>query len=300
MAVPPALATSVVGYNGDDGRRWLAGLPGTVAGLARRWSLTIGEPFPPGTCALVVRAQRGEARLVLKVPFVDDETRSEPDALRLWDGDGAVRLLDDDPATGALLLEHLAPGTPLADEPDRDAAVVVACDLARRLRRVAPAGHRFPAAAELGRLWAVELPDRWVAAGRPVAADVVDRAVAAAGRVAVVAASEAVVVVNRDLHLGNVLAAEREPWLVIDPKPLVGEPAFDAGHLVGDAVADDPTPRRVARLVALVADGLEADEGRVRDWALVRALEVALDPGAVGEPADGRRRLAEVLAGQAG
>jgi streptomycin 6-kinase len=118
--------------------------------------------------------------------------------------------------------------------------------------------------------------------------------------VAVLAAGEAVVVVNRDLHLGNVLAAEREPWLVIDPKPLVGEPAFDAGHLVGDAVADDPSPRRVARLVALVADGLEADEGRVRDWALVRALEMALDPGAVGEPADGRRRLAEVLAGQAG
>src|SRR5262249_9312364 len=79
--------------------------------------------------------------------------------------------------------------------------------------------------------------------------------------------------VNRDAHLLNILAAEREPWLLIDPKPLVGEAAFDGGWLLIDLLLRDLTAGRARGLAARVGDGLGVDAGRVRAWALVRSAE---------------------------
>ena len=84
------------------------------------------------------------------------------------------------------------------------------------------------------------------------------------------------VIANRDFHLGNVLSAERSPWLVIDPKPLAGEPAFDAGHLALTLVSDRPTTDRAGAVVRTVAASLGQSPDRVRAWAYVRAVENAL------------------------
>ncbi|MGH9612614.1 MAG: aminoglycoside phosphotransferase family protein [Bryobacteraceae bacterium] len=88
--------------------------------------------------------------------------------------------------------------------------------------------------------------------------------------------SDTPVVVNRDAHLGNILAAEREPWLLIDPKPLVGDGTFDAGYLLLDRLGDAPTPARAAELVERIAEGLDAEPGRIQGWGLLRAVENAL------------------------
>jgi streptomycin 6-kinase len=301
VAIPANLAATAVDWNGPAGRLWLARLPGLVADLADEWSLELGSPYPDGNCALVLRASRAGEAVVLKVSWPDEETRPEPDALRLWNGDGSVRLLAADERRGALLLERLEPGTPLGDHPDREEALAIACGLVRRLRRRPAPVHRFHEAEGLARHAATGLRRRWTAAGEPFEQALVDAAVGAVEALLSAPSTEPPVVVNRDLHLGNVLAAEREPWLVIDPKPLVGEPAFDGGHLLADALESDATVDRVEQASVLIADGLGVSPDRLWAWALVRAVDFAVWAYEVGEDEPGGRlNLARSLTRLAG
>ena len=125
LEIPDEVVRMNLSANGAAGRAWLGSLPGLVEELTDRWSLTIGPAFAGGAVGFVAPAERrGGDRLVLKVSFVDEETRHEPDALRHWDGDGAVRLVDAEPARGALLLERLEPGTALGDHLDQPPAAL--------------------------------------------------------------------------------------------------------------------------------------------------------------------------------
>jgi streptomycin 6-kinase len=298
MARELAIPTSVVEMMRvcDGGPAWLEALPDLVAAACERWQLTLGPPYPGGCVAYVAPADRRDGtRAVLKVTFVDEETRAEADALRLWDGDGAARLLDADAALGALLLERLEPGTPLLAEPDREAALATGCRLLRRLWRPLPPGQAFPLVSELVARLADDFPVEQERLGRPLPPMLVDAASALARDFA--AGDGRVVVANRDFHLGNVLAAAREPWLAIDPKPLAGEPAFDTGHLVRDALSRETLDRASARrIVDRVAGELDVDRARVRAWALVRAVDDALwNLGRLSEDAAWDAACARVL-----
>jgi streptomycin 6-kinase len=274
LEIPDEVVRMNLSANGAAGRAWLGSLPCLVDELTDRWSLTIGPAFTGGAVGFVAPAERhGGERLVLKVSFVDEETRHEPDALRLWDGDGAVRLVDADPARGALLLERLEPGTPLADHPDRSAAIEIACSLLKRLWRPVPDGHPFPLVRDLAARLADELPWRFDRQDRPFDERLLRRAVDLCRGLAV--SSEAVLA-NRDFHLWNVLAAEREPWLVIDPKPLVGERAFDTGHLLRTLLPERLDLGSVDTIVGRLANELELEPAHVRRWAFVRSVDDAL------------------------
>jgi streptomycin 6-kinase len=274
--VPAEVRTIVPQVFGDRGRAWLAALPDTVAELADRWGLTLGTAYGGGTHALVVPADRHDGvAAVLKVPVVDDENAAEWYALRAYDGDGAVRLLAYDPPTGALLLERAEPGHSLLTLADRVEAVRIMCALLVRLRRPVPADHPCPAVPALAARWADWFPaaaERH-ATGLPsaVLAEAVDWARRFAG--ADPCDGAGAVLVNRDTHLGNVLAAAREPWLLIDPKPLVGEPAFDGGWLMIDLLNQGEPGSAALDWCARIGDGLGVPADRVRGWALCRAVE---------------------------
>jgi len=264
-----------VSANGAAGRAWLGSLPGLVEELTDRWSLTLGPAFAGGAVGFVAPAERRDGeRLVLKVSFVDEETEHEPDALRHWDGDGAVRLVDADPARGALLLERLEPGTPLGDHPDRSEAIGIACSLLRRLWRPVPDDHRFSLVRDLASRLADELPGRFVRQARPFDERLLRTAVDLCRDLA--GSSGEAVLANRDFHLWNVLAAEREPWLAIDPKPLVGERAFDTGHLVRTLLPDRIDLGSVDAIVGRLGAELELEPAHVRRWAFVRSVDDAL------------------------
>ncbi len=280
------------------GERWLAELPATVRRLATAWHLELGPPYLGGSHALVLAVRRAGWDGALKVPLRDDENRYEGQALRVYAGDGAVRLYEYDESTGAMLLEQ-AQDSPLSDHPDGDdAGLLVLCGLCRRLRCTPPAGVPFPRVVELARAWSDMMsgtlsgnPAAIPAEARPMVAVAADLAADYADHPMGIE-----MLINRDAHPENVLAAEREPWLLIDPKPLVGEIAFEAGHPLlnrlgvprpyhGSSatplVAGEPgsprahlgTPRRVIELAALLGRGLGADPQRVRGWALIRAAE---------------------------
>jgi len=272
-ALPCEVRANVLRVFGDRGRAWIDGLPALVAGLARRWELRLdSRSYGGGTHSLVLAATRADGSpALLKVPVLDDENRHEADALRAYAGDGAALLYAADPESGALLMERLEPGTPLMDHPDREGAIDVACGLLRRLRRPVPADHPFPRVGALVRHWAAALPARQVRHGGPVPPRELAAVLAAVESLRAPAGPD--VLVNRDAHLLNILAAEREPWLLIDPKPLVGEAAFDGGWPLIDLLLRDLTAGRARVLATRVGDGLGVDAGRVRAWALVRSAE---------------------------
>ncbi len=283
IPIPAETRQLVVDWHGEAGERWLAALPGVVHAVMTRWRLSLaGTPFEGGSASLVLPVTQATGEpAVLKVPFADEENKREADALRHYDGAGVVRLYQDDADTGALLLERLDPGTPLGDHPDADEAL--ACALIRRLWRAPARSHPFPAVHVEAASWRAKL----LAARRtadPRLPDALLRASIDAADMLLApppaASCREDVVVNRDAHLGNILAARREPWLLIDPKPLVGERAFDAGFLVLDRLdhlpADaDPSPDAAHALVRTLASHLDVDPARVRAWALVRAMENA-------------------------
>ncbi len=275
IRVPDTFAADTLAREGEAARPWLARLPGLVGELCGRWGLRVtGDPMH-GYLALVVPVLRGEAGYALKVSWIDDETVNEAAALALWDGAGAVRLIDADDAAGALLLEWLDPRRRLA-EADLSVAVPVAGRLLRRLAVPVPAEWDARPVPGL-RQWALDLaarlPGLWRATGRPFP----ERRLGAAAEVAAALAPRAGgLIANRDLHYQNVLAGEREPWLVIDPKVMRGDAEFGLAPLLWRRLGEAGGPAGLRhRFDALVDEaGLDAD--LARGWTLLRAVDYQL------------------------
>ncbi len=232
------------------------------------------------TCSWVAPARRADGwPVVLKVGMPHLEGEHEIAGLHFWNGDPTVRLLDADDDLGAMLLERCEPGTSLRALPDAEQDVVIAA-LLRRLWRAPVAPHPFRALSVMLDHWrdeALARRDAW-----PDAALVGDglRLFEELGR-----SASGDVLLATDLHAGNVLRAEREPWLVIDPKPFVGGRAFDATqHLLNCRARLGADP---AGTIGRFSDLLEVDSDRVRQWTFAR---VAVESGR------GRRREAVELA----
>lgn len=269
----PASLRHIVAEAGEAGERWLESLPGLVEEAARRFGVRVGRPgdtrisfVAPATCADGTAA-------VLKLTFPEAESAGEADALRLWDGDGAVRLLASAPDLSALLLERLEPGTSLWELPEEEANPIAAAILPRLWMPV-PEPHPFPVLRVEAARWAEEIPRLWERRGRPYERRLAEEAAALAAELAASVGED--VLLHQDFHGGNVLAARREPWLAIDPKPIVGDRAFDTASLVRDRrdeLAADPDPaRRVARRIDFLCGELGLDRARVRGWGVVHAL----------------------------
>lgn len=276
--LPRNLACSADEDETDPARRqWIAGLPSVVADLARRWSLQLGRPFQPGGSAAWVAPARTAAgeRVVLKVGWQHEEARHEADGLRAWAGRGAVRLHESlvTGTTAALLIEACEPGIPLSQALPGGEQDAVLAGLLRRLWIEPPAGLPFRPLEVMCDRWAGEFDDDYAAAAAR-GQDLLDPGLARAGmelfRQLPRTAGRSVLLCT-DLHHGNVLSAAREPWLVIDPKPYVGDPAYDPlQHMLNfpGRLAADPAgfARRMAGLL-----GLDAE--RLRQWLFARCVQ---------------------------
>lgn len=259
-----------------DGLAWLERLPHLLRDLEQRWSLTVGPPFDGAEVSTAwvapVRCADGSSA-VLKVVFPHMEGKHEIAGLRVWDGDGTVRVLEADESVWAMLLERCEPGTRLRSLPEDEQDVVIAA-LLRRLWLEPPAHHQFRQLSVMVESWVEEtLVDeaRWpdpglVREGLGVFAELVQAR-----------AADDEVLLATDLHAGNVLSAKREPWLVIDPKPFVGDPAYDATqHLMNCEARMHTAPHEtIARFAGL----LDVDTDRVRLWMFARSAAERRDEG---------------------
>ncbi len=276
LVIPRHLVTAA---RRDSRQWWLATLPATVADLEQRWSLKVSRPFQPGGQTAWVAPARSAAGadVVLKLAWRLTEAAHEADSLRMWNGEGAVRLheVEHFEHTIALLLERCRPGNTLANLPEDEQDVVVA-DLLRRLWRHPPPGHPFRPLSVMCNQWAGEFEAK--TAAKPVTIDpgMVREGIALFRDLPASAPDH--VLLCTDLHAGNVLAAERQPWLVIDPKPYVGDPAYDLlQHILNCPSRLRSDPQGLARRVADLA-GVEP--ARVVLWLFARCVQESADwPG---------------------
>jgi streptomycin 6-kinase len=248
-------------------------LPELVDRCVERWSLRLGEPFTDAQVSLTVPATTSTGvDAVLKIAWPHRESEHEADALRLWAGNGAVRLLEHDTGSNSMLLERCLPGTHLS-ELDGDDALDVLIELLPRL--LVPAGEPFTTLADEAAWWLGYLDEWWERAGRPFSTRLVGAAAEALRDLPGSGPDESVLL-HQDLHGDNVLRAQREPWLAIDPKPLVGERAFSAAPIIRSYELghdERSVQRRLDRLSAEV--GL--DRERARLWAMAQTIAWSMD-----------------------
>jgi streptomycin 6-kinase len=212
---------------------------------------------------------------VVKVQLPDDvESEHEAEALRFWDGRGAVRLLAHEPAERALLIERCVPGVPLGNSYD-DEEIAVAAAVMRRLWRAASDDVPWRRLELEAERWLVEIPAHWARHGQPFERRLLDAGLDALRTLG--PTQEDVVLCHQDLHGGNILRAEREPWLAIDAKPIVAERAYDTVALVRDLGPHGLTLGDVRRRLDVLSELLELDRERMRGWGVAKHLAWGLD-----------------------
>ena len=221
---------------------------------------------------LVAPARTGGGEdVVLKVQEPHRESEHEAEALRVWDGDGAIRLLDEEPEEHALLLERCVPGTPLSAA-GVETALDVFVELLPRLWK--PAGSPFRPLAVEAAWWADSLEATWERFGRPFERKLLDAALEALRELPPTQGPQ--VLLHQDLHGDNVLAAQREPWLAIDPKPLAGEREFGIAPIVRSRELGHSRAEVLGRFDRLVSD-LSLDRERARGWTIAQTIARAFD-----------------------
>jgi streptomycin 6-kinase len=300
LDLPSSFIQAIITMHGARGRAWLAGLPATLAACAERWDLRIEPNFANLTYHFVapgVRLRDGQP-VVVKICAPTGEFAREAAALRHFAGQGMAQLLAEDPAREVMLLERLVPGTPLRLMADDAQATHIAADVMRALWRPPPAAPAFPSVADwhqgFARLHAHypdgtgPFPPRLVAEAEEMYAWLM-------------ATAGPPVLLHGDLHHDNILAAERMPYLGIDPKGLVGEAAYEVGSWLRNWLPDllaQPDPGAIlARRVAQFAEELGFARARVRGWAVYQAILSAwADVEDFGEPSAAMLTCAELLA----
>jgi len=271
LVVPEDLARAAAA-EGREG--WLAELPVLVERIAAGWHIEVDDPFLPGGQTAWVAPSRGDAGrdLVLKVCWPHPEAAHEADGLRTWDGAGAVLLYRAAELAEAtvLLLERCRPGTQLRAAAAGEHDLVIA-SLLRRLWIEPPPGHCFRPLAQMCGYWAGRYEQRSRSERSCLKAPVANDGIRLLRELPRHGGDA--VLLHTDLHAGNVLSAERERWLAIDPKPYVGDPSYDVTQHIFNAVFVEGAD--AGCLASRMASLLDLDLDRILLWLFARAVEAS-------------------------
>ncbi len=274
IEMPEEFVRNTIEREGEPGAAWLTELPTLVDELLGRWGcVPDGEVMHGGVGVVVPVRRRAEGTAVLKVSFPHPGNVHEPDAFAAWGGRGAVLLHERDDERFAMLLERVQAST-LAEVEDGDEVVTVAGRINRRLAIPAPPG--LPRLRDQADAWEEQLRKDARELTHALSHGVVDAAVAT---VRELGRAQPDALVHGDLHARNILRADREPWLAVDPKGYAGDPAHDGGTLLKSRAltlleADD-LRKAVRRVLDVFAQAAELDRERVLRWAQFHAVQAA-------------------------
>lgn len=256
----------------DGGAKWLSQLPSLIEAAADRFSLLeLGVPYSRANVSYVLPARQESRDVILKIQFPNPECLHETDALELWNGNGAIKLLDHDPELHALILEPCVPGTSLAESAEQDKIGVIS-GLLKEL--MVPAGPPFRTLEAEVRDWIFDLKQKRERLRNDSKIRLVDAALN--GFDVLLQDTPPPILLHQDLHGGNILAAQRTPWLAIDPKPLVGDPAFALSPVVRSFELGHSRQQTLYRLDRL-SEELGIDRDRARLWSIGQTAAWSLE-----------------------
>jgi streptomycin 6-kinase len=255
-----------------DGEKWLAELPELLDQAARRWDLQLGAPFMLSYNYVCAAARRDGNEAVLKIGVPNRELTSEINTLRVYNGQGACRLLEAQAERGMLLLERLRPGTMLATLQDDDQATEIAADVMKKIHRPVPQQEGFLSL----RGWFDELKTLrpHFAGGTGPFSEKTFATVEGLIR-DLFAEGRPQVLLHGDFHHFNILSSERG-WLVIDPKGVAGAPEYDTGPLLTNpfnvVLSESEALQRTRRRMAILCERLGFERERLWAWALCHCV----------------------------
>jgi streptomycin 6-kinase len=275
MRLPDPFLRNIRNSFGVEGERWLAELPELLNKAARRWGLSLGEPFLLSYNYVCAATRADGTQAVLKIGVPNRELKSEMTALRLFDGEGACRLLEADDENYAYLLERLYPGQMLVEMQDDEARTHIACEVMTRLWRPAPPELPFIPLSD----WFVELDKLRPGYGGgtgPFPAWLVERVEAFLPDL--LHPSNPQMLIHGDFHHFNVLNSERSEcgWLAIDPKGVVGPVGYEAGPLLINPWAEflklENPVGIIERRLAILSEHTGLPAAHLREWGLCHCL----------------------------
>jgi streptomycin 6-kinase len=271
--IPEQFIQKMLGLHGaKGGQEWIERLPAILAACEQRWGLTIGAPFPNLSFHYVTAATNhaGEP-VVVKVSSPTGEFPREMEAIRLFDGHGMAQLLAFDVDDEVMVLERLRPGTLLLAVTDDEQAMSGAASVMKQLWRPVPTGTPFPTVQDWGKGF-TRLRQRYNGGHGPFPKPLLEQAERLFTELADSMAEP--VLLHGDLHQENILAAQRHPWLAIDPKGLIGEPAYEIGALLRNNLPPQLSSQKriLARRIDQLSEELGLDRERIRCWGLAQAI----------------------------
>lgn len=272
--IPNRLKETIERVHGERGREWLANLPSLLVECRHYWSLELEKPFDNLSYNLVIPGRSAQgADVVLKLGVPCPELLTEASALKLFDGLGAIRLLDHDLPRGILLLERAVPGTPLYKLQQDPEATRTAARLMRRLWREPPADASFPSLATWFQSFK-RLRSGFDGGSGPFPQELITRAESTF--LELNTSSENQVILHGDLHHENILCDERGGWVVIDPKGICGDKGYEIASFMMNQLptgASDLMLREIlSRRLSIFADELQISRERLAGWAFCHAV----------------------------
>ena len=272
MNLPADFLRNIRGAFGEEGNQWLLKLPSLLAYAADKWNLTIGAPMLL-SYNYVTSAKRADGTaVVLKIGVPNREFISEMSALRYFNGDGCVRLLEADAENYMFLLERLDPGEMLVSLDDDEIRTHIACDVMTHLWRPVPEGLPLIQLSE----WFAGLENlrpKYSGGTGPFSPMLFERVESLLPDL--FSDSHPPVLIHGDFHHFNILSSGRG-WLAIDPKGVIGPPEYECGPLLVNPIPNFPylpdAIQLTGRRIAILSERLGFTRERIRDWGLCHAI----------------------------
>ena len=267
----PDLVRNVIDIHGAVGAAWLDKLPSLIEQCERRWRLHAMPPFSSQSHSYVAPAVRRDGtEVVLKLGVPHARVANEIESLRALGGHGSAKLIEADGDLGAIVLEHIKPGLTLSLVEDDQAAASIAADVMRRLWQPAPVDHSLPTIADRA-AGLSKLRGRFGGRTGPIPTGLVERAEALFSEL--IASMGERVLLHGDLHHYNILSAEREPWLAIDPNGVDGEREFELWQFLRNRIESSQNPEKaLPRLLDQFVDELRLDRERMVGWGMAQSV----------------------------
>ena len=256
---------------GEEGEKWLASIPSIIDEYEKKWSLKVYPPYSLSYNYVAPATRSDGTDVVLKIGFPGDrEFKTEIDALMIFNGDGAVKLLKADREKAVILLERVTPRVPLSEEVDDEKATRILASVIQKLHKPLPASHAFITIDG----WIKELSNFHNKPGSTLPLDLINKARELFTYL--IKTSAPAVLVHGDLHHDNILSSTRDGWLAIDPKGIAAEPAYEVAAMIRNPyqkLKDIANLEEILRRrILILSEELGFNPLRIHQWCLAQTV----------------------------